>query len=213
MEVINISPYCSAGHSQFYTNEKLGISNISYSYTYENFLVKMKNCFQFENVDMYEHGLMVSREYTSLLKSLKEGLISEVFPPVLIDLLSSNSTLDDELMLQYHSLHDCGKPLCREVDDDHRVRYPDHARISYEQIKKIFPEELDLQFLVLHDMDFHTLKPDELVELASSKYGFSLYLTAWSELMANARMFGGFDSVSFKIKRKKLIKCLKLFSS
>lgn len=114
-------------------------------------------------------------------------------------------------MMKYQILHDCGKPLCREVDEDNRVHYPEHAKISYEQIKRLFPEEIDLQYLVLHDMDFHTLKPNELKELAESKYGFSLYLTAWAELLANAQMFNGFDSVSFKIKRKHLVKCMKLF--
>lgn len=208
---VNLSPYCSAGHSTFYTNEKLGISKVDYCNTYESLLVKMKRCFQFENIDMYEHGLMVNREYINLITSLEEGLISEVFPVDLIDIYSSNILLDLRLMLLYQVVHDCGKPHCRSVGDDGRIHYPDHARISYEQIKKLYPNEIDLQFLVLHDMDFHTLKPAQLEELAKSKYGFSLYLTAWAELIANAQMFNGFDSVSFKIKRKHLIKCLKLF--
>jgi hypothetical protein len=161
---------------------------------------------------MYEHGLMVNREYVNLLSSLEEGLISEVFPPDLIRLYATNNIIDYRTMLLYQVVHDCGKPLCRNVDSDGRVHYPDHARISCEQVKKIFKEDLDLQFLVLHDMDFHTLKPNQLKELAESKYGFSLYLTAWAELVANANMFNGFDSVSFKIKRKHLVKCLKLFT-
>jgi hypothetical protein len=41
-------------------------------------------------------------------------------------------------------------------------------------------------------------------------YAKHLYATAWSELFANAELFGGFESDSFKIKRKKLIKALKL---
>lgn len=212
MELISLSPYCSAGHSAFYTNESLGISTIDYCNTYESLLVKMKRCYQFENIDMYEHGLMVNREYVNLLSSLEEGLISEVFPPDLIRLYATNNIIDYRTMLLYQVVHDCGKPLCRNVDSDGRVHYPDHARISCEQVKKIFKEDLDLQFLVLHDMDFHTLKPNQLKELAESKYGFSLYLTAWAELVANANMFNGFDSVSFKIKRKHLVKCLKLFT-
>ena len=60
-------------------------------------------------------------------------------------------------------------------------------------------------------MDFHTLKNNDLVPLVKSKYGFSLYLTAWAELLANSSLFGGFDSLSFKIKRNKLIQALKLF--
>lgn len=184
---------------------------IKYATSYTEMLVNMKRCFQFNNVDMHEHGLMVNREYTNLLISLDQGLISEVFPEKLIDLYSTNKLLDYDLMMKYQILHDCGKLLCRYVDDDNKVHYPNHAEISYNQIKLLFPNEIDLQELVLHDMDFHTLKPDQLKSIAESKYGFSLYLTSWAELIANAQMFDGFDSISFKIKRKKLLKCLKLF--
>ena len=186
---VNISPYCSAGHSMFYTNEALGISNIKYAYTYDQLLLNMRRCFQFKDVDMYEHGLLVNREYVNIITSLNEGLISEVLPVDLIDVYKNMSVLDFSLMM----------------------KYPEHADVSYQQIKRLFPEEIDLQYLVLHDMDFHTLKPNQLKELAESKYGFSLYLTAWAELIANAQMFDGFDSVSFKIKRKHLVKCMKLF--
>lgn len=208
---INISPYCSAGHSMFYTNEALGISNIKYAYTYDQLLLNMRRCFQFKDVDMYEHGLLVNKEYVNIITSLNEGLISEVLPVDLIDMYKNKSVLDFSLMMKYQILHDCGKPLCREVDENQRVHYPGHANVSYQQIARLFPKETDLQYLVLHDMDFHTLKPDQLKELAESKYGFSLYLTAWAELIANAQMFDGFDSVSFKIKRKHLVKCIKLF--
>lgn len=60
-------------------------------------------------------------------------------------------------------------------------------------------------------MEFHTKKTNELVELSKHKLGFALYLTAWAELFANSSMFGGVESVSYKIKRKKLMKHLKLF--
>ena len=211
MEVINLSPHCSAGQSLFYTNEALGISTINYASSEDQLLLNMRQCFQFKDVDMYEHGLLVNREYVNIITSLNEGLLSEVLPTDLIDLYKNKSVLDFSLMMKYQILHDCGKPLCREVDEEKRVHYPEHAKVSHQQIVRLFPEEIDLQYLVLHDMDFHTLKPDQLKELAESKYGFSLYLTAWAELMANATMFNGFDSVSFKIKRKHLVKCMKLF--
>jgi hypothetical protein len=215
MEVMNfeISPYCSAGHSAFYTNEALGIKNeiVPFAKTETELVYNMKTCFQFENVDMYEHGLMVNREYTNILYMLQLGLVDEVFPPELLDIFKTHTLLPLDVMSKYQILHDCGKPLCLKVDEQGRRQYPNHAFISYQQVLKLFPLDSDLQYLVLHDMDFHTLKNEELESLAKSKYGFSLYLTAWAELIANSQMFGGYDNVSFKIKRKKLIKSLKLF--
>lgn len=63
--------------------------------------------------------------------------------------------------------------------------------------------------LILHDMDFHTLKGDELKETWKLPYADHLYATAWAALFSNAELFGGTESDSFKIKRKKLIKAFK----
>lgn len=174
-------------------------------------LIAMKNCEQMPNINIYEHGLMVNKAYLEIITALELGQTIEGLPNDLIELYRSNVLLDYNLMLQYQILHDCGKPLCRELGDDGRVHFPNHARLSSEQIRKFLPQEIDLQFLIEHDMDFHTLKVEELVSLSKTKYGFSLYLTSWAELFANASLFGGIDTVSFKIKRKKLIKSFRLF--
>ena len=59
-------------------------------------------------------------------------------------------------------------------------------------------------------MNFHTLKSEELLHWLKENqdrkmFLCSLYLTAWAEIIANSTMFGGFESTSFKIKRKSLI--------
>ncbi len=207
---INISPYCSAGHSLFYTNEALGIKS---KINNDSLLKAMKNCYQFENVNMYQHGVMVHEAYLNLINLLDSGLILEGLPEELIDIYQSNKDdlFDIPCMKFYQTYHDCGKPYCREVDEQGRQHFPDHANVSYRMFKEAFPDEEAEQMLILHDMDFHTLKVEQLKELAESEYGFSLFLTAWAELIANSQMFGGFDSTSFKIKKKKLIKCFKLF--
>lgn len=61
------------------------------------------------------------------------------------------------------------------------------------------------------DMGFHTYKGEHLVELWKNNNAQHLYATAWAELFANAERFGGFESDSFKIKRKKLIKALNCY--
>jgi len=56
---------------------------------------------------------------------------------------------------------------------------------------------------MLNDMKFHTGFNEP--EFYSSELAPSLYLTAWAELEANSSMFGGHESTSYKIKKKRLI--------
>jgi hypothetical protein len=63
-------------------------------------------------------------------------------------------------------------------------------------------------------MNFHILKGELLDNWLKShinnpKYICSLYMTAWSEIISNSKMFGGMDSTSYKIKRKALISSAK----
>ena len=167
----------------------------------------MKTCYQFENVNMLEHGKMVNVEYFKILSGNRDSDL----PVELINLIKTKELMPKHLMTKYHILHDCGKPLIKCVDSDGKSHYPNHADVSAEQIKFLFPDEFDLYFLIKNDMEFHTKKTNELVELSKHKLGFALYLTAWAELFANSSMFGGVESVSYKIKRKKLMKHLKLF--
>jgi hypothetical protein len=51
-------------------------------------------------------------------------------------------------------------------------------------------------------MDFHVLKAKDIEDFSNTKYSISLILSALAEIHSNAKMFGGIDSVSFKIKWK-----------
>lgn len=55
------------------------------------------------------------------------------------------------------------------------------------------------------------MKGDDLIDLWKQPYAPTLYFTAWAEIMANSKMFGGFDSTSFKIKKKALISAAKKY--
>lgn len=169
---------------------------------------RMCDCYQFENINMFQHGEMVFSEYQRIVN----GTTDFDIPPRLKELIKTKELLPRFTTTTYQLFHDCGKPLCRTIDRHGGVHYYDHAQVSARQIEHIFgKEEHDLIFLVEHDMDYHTKKTEELRELSNTKYGFTLYLTAWAEINANSTMFGGKDSVSYKIKKKKLIKHLKLF--
>lgn len=120
---------------------------------------------------------------------------------------------DDEIIKQYQILHDCGKPSCRQLDEDGKQRFPDHALHSHRVFSSIFGLDHPASELILHDMDFHIFKGEDLIDLWSKPYAATLYFTAWAEIIANSKMFGGFDSTSFKIKKKALIQAGKKYGS
>ena len=168
---------------------------------------KMKNCFQTSNINMLEHGLMVNKYYNKLLKASPELL--EHFSGSQEDLnLLLSFQYDEILMRHYHIYHDCGKPFSQITDENGKNHYPEHASKSCE-IHGIYFDCDIANELIKYDMLFHTLKSEELsawfIENKEKKHLIaSLYLTAWAEIFANSSMFGGVQSDSFKIKRKKL---------
>lgn len=111
-------------------------------------------------------------------------------------------------MKHYQIYHDCGKPYCRTIDEDGKQHFPNHAQISSDIYAKYFDNSLVKQ-LILDDMNFHILKSAEIQKWFESVkdpyYLCSLYMTAWAEVISNSVMFGGKDSISYKIKRKGLI--------
>lgn len=129
----------------------------------------------------------------------------------IVEKLISRASKPDELK-DYQVYHDIGKPLCRTVDEQGRQHFPNHAQVSYEAWIKA-GQDPNTGWFILHDMDFHTMKGDELKSIINDSRAIDLLLTAWAEIHANAQMFGGIDSMSFKIKRKHLEKNTKLLWS
>lgn len=151
----------------------------------------MSECWQTPTQNMLQHGQAVHDAYIALVTDIPEHLNwLNPTPP--------------EKLRQYHLYHDCGKHHALTIEDGKR-RYPNHAECSYRQYLEIFPDDTFSAELVLHDMDFHTMKGAELIELCKQPYAKDLYLTAWAELEANSKMFGGHETESYKIKRSRLI--------
>ncbi len=147
---------------------------------------------------------------------------------------------DIETIRCYNVYHDCGKHLCRFVDDTGRVHYPNHAEVSKQAWLEAMKHEYQTCWgmynncsmcglLAFHrgpcgpcysdekiqtignliglDMIMHTETKDEILARGLSKQDiFTLLITALAECHANADMFGGMDSTSFKIKWKKIDK-------
>lgn len=177
---------------------------------FEQLEIEMKNCFQFKEMNMIDHGKMVHEYYSDLVSNQKYdwdfGKVRD-----LIDDLLENAPSAEQLKM-YHVYHDCGKPRCRTVDEQGKQHFPNHAHVSYETWLEAGGDE-ETAWYILHDMDFHVLKGDDLDSLLTDPRALGLLLTAWAEIHANAQMFGGIDSTSFKIKRKHLEKQTKLLHS
>lgn len=171
----------------------------------------MQETEQMADLSVHEHGLAVVESYKDLIIKLEnEELVIDSILNTMYSKLK-DKLLPLETIIRYQEFHDCGKPFCLYYDEEGKKHFPDHANVSYEVWKKLFPEDIVVQDLIKKDMDFHTMKGDELEKLWEEPLAPTLYFTAWAEIIANSKMFGGFDSTSFKIKKKKLIQAGKKY--
>jgi len=144
---------------------------------------------------------------------------------------------DSTIAYYYTTMHDCAKPYCKVTDKDGKVHFPNHAKKSYDIWMELIirhPREYlsrpvrglkektigeVVGDLILHDMDIHTMKANDISPLISrlgSRTVITLLLVALCEVHSNAEMFGGTDSTSFKIKWKQIDRrgkaiCKKIF--
>ncbi len=111
---------------------------------------------------------------------------------------------DFKTIKHYCIFHDIGKPDCLVIDENGKRHFPDHAARSYELWNELFPERKEIAELIAHDMDFHALSAEQIINQNLSKQQLAtLILVSLAELHSNANLFGGTDSDSFKIKCKK----------
>jgi len=174
--------------------------------SYQDLAVAMLKCEQTQGQSVYQHGLSVSQHYREL--------IEENLNPSGWRIPSFFSEYKDHILANLHPIevastyllyHDCGKPFCREVDENGKVHFPNHAEVS----KKVFLEASGdslVADLIGYDMILHTASSEEIQKLCetewTAKTACTLLLAALSEIHSNAKMFGGIDSTSFKCKWK-----------
>ena len=109
-----------------------------------------------------------------------------------------------EILEQYTVYHDCGKHLVQEVDEEGRYHYPDHANASADYWKQNGGGG-EVEELIRNDMFFHTCSAKDLEESElGTKVLCTLLITSLAEIHANAELFGGIESQSFKIKYKRI---------
>lgn len=171
----------------------------------------MRFCFQNKEMSMYDHGLDVRSWYSDLRESIlgSSPLQKNWRLPKWISSLSKERVLsiDDFLMGIYQIFHDCGKPLCRTVDDAGKQHFPNHSQVSRErwlECSDSSPESDQIADLIGMDMDIHLLGSSGIQEFAQRPQAIPLLLTGLAEIHSNSVMFGGLDSPGFKIKFKRL---------
>lgn len=183
----------------------------------------MKECRQSKDQNILEHGIAVRERLFDLIGYLrderplgKEWKLPAWFEENKYKLM--RGLADDYTLNKYTIWHDMGKPYCRSVDEYGKQHFPDHAEKSAEMWSSISNDE-KIKELILADMDIHKLSAvgvDEFIE--KNKYNcVSLLLAGLAEIHANAEMFGGTESTSFKIKMKHInsrgrLICDKLFA-
>jgi len=171
---------------------------------------KMEETGQTDSQSVLQHGLAVRSKLFELLDHLRGGtpLSGEWKLPDWVNAYREEilaSLPPDEVLHRYTIFHDCGKPFCLEYDGEGRRHFPDHAKVSYDTYMRVWGEER-VANLILHDMDMHVCKAKDIPEIAALPDVAALLLVSLSEIHANAEMFGGIESTSFKIKFKQLNK-------
>lgn len=173
----------------------------------------MKACEQANGLTIYEHGLAVANRYRDLSVILSLYAVPGSYEWHIPDDAFMQLRKLQKLALSpqqarlYHVFHDCGKPSVLMTDEAGRRHFPNHAEASAKLFALALPEDSATARLINKDMLCHTTKPAAASELLQDADFPTLMLTAWAELHANASaLFGGFESDSFKIKRKQLTK-------
>lgn len=95
--------------------------------------------------------------------------------------------------------------MVKTIDDQGRVHYLGHEEASCDYWLRHFPKKVEVSWLILNDMFFHTCSSKELESCKLNiKDLCTLWLVSLAEINANATLFGGVDSTSFKIKFKQI---------
>lgn len=159
----------------------------------------MRSCEQMSGLSVLAHGEMVNDYFLDLLSERKfEWQLPDWFSPDFLGRITS----DKNIISTYMVYHDAGKPFCRVVDEAGKQHFPNHAIVSYDLMKPHLSREICE--LIKRDMDMHLTKPGEIRGYDRLDLVPILLISALCEIHANATMFGGIESTSFKIKWKAL---------
>ena len=171
----------------------------------------MRACAQSQQQNVLQHGQAVARTFDQL-RLILEGKAEVPAPWRLPAWLTPGSAEAQALLHRlapartlrtYQIWHDCGKPYCVQEDAQGHRHFVDHAEHSA-RVWRALGGDARVARLMAQDMDAHLLRAEEISAFAAREDAASLWLTALAEVHANAQMFGGWESTSFKAKAKHL---------
>jgi hypothetical protein len=168
----------------------------------------MKLCEQTKDQSVLQHGISVKNYTFDLINHLRYNTPLK-YEWSIPDWLYQNKQLilsnlpSDKTLKYYTILHDCGKPYCLEYDSEGKKHFTNHAQVSFDTFNSLFNDKVAAH-LIKHDMDIHLLKSDGVEDFCKNPYALTLLLVGLAEIHSNAKMFGGLDSTSFKIKSKNI---------
>ncbi|KVP75482.1 hypothetical protein WJ96_07175 [Burkholderia ubonensis] len=168
----------------------------------------MRACMQFRTQNVLEHGEAVLAKYQTLMAHARDGRLPDGWrqpkwwTPETAQRLAQAQP-PEAIMTNYLRYHDCGKPICRIQDEAGRQHFPNHAAVSAQLWAQIggHPDEV---WLMANDMLLHTGSAEECEAIRGRHLAPALMFAALSEIHANAEMFGGIETDSFKSKAKQL---------
>lgn len=169
----------------------------------------MHNCWQSESlgISVLDHGIMVWDWFLSIMLYYSHVRLPKNFLESIesVDILYTSVHCFSDVK-KYCIYHDCGKPYCETVDEEGKRHFPGHADMSCMTYRSVFPKESPLvSELIRLDMVMHTEGAEKIEEMGIDQQTMNtLLLVGFAELNANATLFGGYESTSFKIKFKKL---------
>ena len=181
----------------------------------------MQQCPQTETQSVYQHGVSVKEHMFQLIEMLKSNQSQEGWrlPEWFFECREQllGSLLSEEIIDEYTTYHDCGKPYCLIYDSEGKKHFPNHAETSYQTWLSAGGSEAAAKLMRM-DMMIHTIKANDLDDFIKHPEAITLLLAGLAEVHSNAKMFGGCDSTSFKIKWNQINKrgkaiCQKLFRS
>jgi hypothetical protein len=175
----------------------------------------MSSGFQTQGLSYWDHGSMVTCRFRDLMNPNPNPSMVWRLPTWFTehaDWIRKQLEPYFDDIITYQQWHDLGKSYCRTVDAEGKIHYPEHASTS-EAIWVHLGGDRWIGELIGQDMLCHQLRPADAAEFAKNPNALILLCTALCELHANATMFGGIESDSFKIKAKRLTKIGKIILS
>ena len=166
----------------------------------------MRACEQTSGLSVLAHGVQVARYFRDLRQHVLYHATLRYewkLPGWAYSAALWQQVLPTKTVQRYQIYHNCGKAFCKTVDEVGRVHFPDHARVSADIWRSLGQDSVEAE-LMSQDMAIHLLKDEGVDAFSRSPLAATLLLTGLAEIHANAAMFGGIESVSFKMKHKQL---------